>query len=120
MNIDDMTSDDTPNVSSNSITHPGVHTLSIQQLQEKIVKATKKIQEEQRRRDENVEEYLKMAAVAQRNQLPQVKAVFEKRNSKAAGNIATYQKKLERYKQQLIVSVRGLKCYLLLPMESCA
>lgn len=105
MDIDDimMTSDDTPNVSSNSIqTHP--HTPSIQQLQDKIIKAKKRIQEEQRRRDENVEEYLKMAAVAQRNQLPQVKAVFEKRNTKAAAHIAALQKKLERYSQQLRVS----------------
>lgn len=99
MDIGDMTTDDIPNISSNS----GQYTPSIQQLQEKILKAKKRIQEEQRRRDENVEEYLKMAAVAQRNQLPQVKAVFEKRNTKAAAHIAALQKKLERYNQQLNV-----------------
>lgn len=103
MDMDDIANDDTPNVSTNSVQHP--HTPSIQQLQEKIIKAKKRIEEEQRRRDENVEEYLKMAAVAQRNQLPQVKAVFEKRNTKAAAHIAALQKKLERYKQLLHVSI---------------
>lgn len=59
-------------------------TPTIQTLQQKINRAKKRILEEQKSRDENVEEYLKMAAVAQRQQLPQVKAVFEKRNTKAA------------------------------------
>ncbi|CAL8147528.1 unnamed protein product [Orchesella dallaii] len=97
MDPDDFAStDDTPNVSSNSVQTP-----SIQQLQDKISKAKFRIQEEQRRRDTNVEEYLQMAASAHRNQLPQVKAVFEKRNTKAAATIAALQKKLERYSQQL-------------------
>ncbi len=79
-------------------------TPTIQTLQQKINRAKKRILEEQKSRDENVEEYLKMAAVAQRNQLPQVKAVFEKRNTKAALRIAALQRKLERYLLDLQVS----------------
>lgn len=78
-------------------------TPTIQTLQQKIIRAKKRILEEQKTRDENVEEYLKMAAVAQRNQLPQVKTVFEKRNTKAATRIAALQRKLERYQQDLKV-----------------
>lgn len=78
-------------------------TPTIQTLQQKINRAKKRILEEQKTRDENVEEYLKMAAVAQRTQLPQVKAVFEKRNTKAATRIAALQRKLERYQQDLQV-----------------
>ncbi|XP_035705431.1 transmembrane and coiled-coil domains protein 1 isoform X2 [Folsomia candida] len=76
-------------------------TPTIQTLQQKINRAKKRILEEQKTRDENVEEYLKMAAVAQRTQLPQVKAVFEKRNTKAATRIAALQRKLERYQQDV-------------------
>ncbi|CAG7833356.1 unnamed protein product [Allacma fusca] len=79
----------------------GTHDVSVQTLEIKINRAKKRIQEEQRKRDENVEEYLKMAAVAQRNQLPQVKALFEKRNTKAATHIAGLQRKLERYQKEL-------------------
>jgi rubrerythrin len=79
------------------------HSSSFQTLETKIGRAKKRIGEEQRRRDANVEEYLKMAAVAQRNQLPQVKALFEKRNTKAATHIAGLQRKLERYTRDLQV-----------------
>jgi hypothetical protein len=40
-------------------------TPTIQTLQQKINRAKKRILDEQKKRDENVEEYLKMAAVAQ-------------------------------------------------------
>jgi len=78
---------------------------TIQTMQQKINRAKKRIQDEQRSRDGNVEEYLKMAAVAQRAQLPQVKALFEKRNTKAATHIAALQRKLERYQQMLQVRI---------------
>lgn len=89
-----------------SVDFPGVQTdHSIQTLENKIARAKKRIGEEQRKRDENVEEYLKMAATAQRNQLPQVKALFEKRNTKAATHIAALQRKLERYQKELQVYI---------------
>ena len=87
---------------TSSINHSATPT--IQTLQQKINRAKKRILEEQKSRDSNVEEYLKMAAVAQRTQLPQVKAVFEKRNTKAATRIAALQRKLERYQTDLQVS----------------
>ena len=76
-------------------------------LEGKILHAKKRIQEEQQRRDTNVEEYLKMAAVAQRSQLPQVKQLFEKKNTKAATRIAALQRKLDRYERELNVSVHS-------------
>jgi len=79
------------------------NSVSFQTLESKLIRAKKRIQEEQRRRDANVEEYLKMAAVAQRNQLPQVKALFEKRNTKAATHIAGLQRKVERYQRDIQV-----------------
>lgn len=84
---------------------------AIKTLEHKIQYAKKRIQEEQQRRDQNVEEYLKMAAVAQRSQLPQVKALFEKRNTKAATHIAGLQRKLERYERNLQVSIEYFITY---------
>jgi len=95
-------SEGSPNVLDISVVNYGNFN-GIQTLHEKIAKAKKRIQDEQKRRDENVEDYLKMAAVAQRNQLPQVKTVFEKRNVKAATHIAALQRKLERYQKELKV-----------------
>jgi len=83
---------------------PAYQNSSVSILEQKIGRARKRIQEEQRRRDANVDEYLRTAATAPRNQLPQVKAVFEKRNTKAATHIAGLQRKLERYQRDLDVS----------------
>lgn len=77
---------------------------SVATLEDKISRARKRIQDEQRQRDANVDEYLRTAATAPRNQLPQVKAVFEKRNTKAATRIAALQRKLERYQRDLSVN----------------
>ena len=44
-------------------------------MQEEIAK-------EQKQRDENVDEYLRMAQNADKAQLPRLKAIFEKRNLK--------------------------------------
>jgi hypothetical protein len=99
--------EDSPNLYSSDLETTQINSSApqtVQTMQQKINRAKRRIQDEQRRRDENVEEYLKMAAVAQRNQLPQVKAVFEKRNTKAATHIAGLQRKLERYQLELQVS----------------
>jgi hypothetical protein len=46
---------------------------------------------------DNVNEYLKLAASADKSQLPRIKAVFEKKNQKSAHSIQQMQKKLESY-----------------------
>ncbi|KAF4527445.1 hypothetical protein B566_EDAN015778 [Ephemera danica] len=49
---------------------------------------------------DNVNEYLKCAASADRQQLVRIKAVFEKKNQKSAQAIAGLQRKLEAYKRK--------------------
>jgi hypothetical protein len=48
-----------------------------------------------------VNEYLKLAANADKQQLQRIKAVFEKKNQKSAHNISQLQKKLESYNKRL-------------------
>lgn len=50
---------------------------------------------------ENVNEYLKLAANADRQQMARIKAVFEKKNQKSAALILQLQKKLENYQKRL-------------------
>lgn len=50
---------------------------------------------------ENVNEYLKLAANADRQQMTRIKAVFEKKNQKSAALILQLQKKLENYQKRL-------------------
>ncbi|KOB52091.1 Transmembrane and coiled-coil domains protein 1, partial [Operophtera brumata] len=49
----------------------------------------------------NVNEYLKLAANADKQQLQRIKAVFEKKNQKSALCIAQLQKKLEGYNKRI-------------------
>ncbi|XP_068248742.1 transmembrane and coiled-coil domains protein 1 isoform X3 [Palaemon carinicauda] len=70
-------------------------------IQAKIQKTKDLIKEEQKARDENVNEYLKLAANADRQQLARIKAVFEKKNQKSAALIQQLQKKLENYQKRL-------------------
>lgn len=49
---------------------------------------------------DNVNEYLKLAASADKTQLQRIKAVFEKKNQKSAHNISQLQKKLESYNKR--------------------
>lgn len=58
------------------------------------------IRKEQKARDDNVDEYLKLAAQADRQQLTRIKAVFEKKNQKSAHSISQLQKKLESYSKR--------------------
>ncbi|KAK3864304.1 hypothetical protein Pcinc_030000 [Petrolisthes cinctipes] len=67
----------------------------------KIQKTRDLIKDEQKLRDENVNEYLKLAANADRQQMARIKAVFEKKNQKSAALIQQLQKKLENYQRRL-------------------
>ncbi|CAL4101442.1 unnamed protein product [Meganyctiphanes norvegica] len=74
---------------------------ALDHTQAKIQKTKDLIKEEQKARDENVNEYLKLAANADRQQLARIKAVFEKKNQKSAAYILQLQKKLENYQRRL-------------------
>ncbi|XP_011309996.1 transmembrane and coiled-coil domains protein 2 isoform X3 [Fopius arisanus] len=74
---------------------------TIEQMQNKITKTRELIRTEQKTRDENVNEYLKLAASADKQQLARIKTVFEKKNQKSAHNIAQLQKKLDSYMKKL-------------------
>ncbi|CAL7933977.1 unnamed protein product [Xylocopa violacea] len=74
---------------------------AIEQIQSKIAKTRELIRIEQTTRDENVNEYLKLAANADKQQLTRIKAVFEKKNQKSAHSIAQLQKKLDSYTKKL-------------------
>lgn len=74
---------------------------AVEHIQVKIQKTKDLIKEEQKARDENVNEYLKLAANADRHQLARIKAVFEKKNQKSAALIQQLQKKLENYQKRL-------------------
>ncbi|XP_042868275.1 transmembrane and coiled-coil domains protein 1-like isoform X2 [Penaeus japonicus] len=74
---------------------------ALEHIQAKIQKTRDLIKEEQKARDENVNEYLKLAANADRQQLARIKAVFEKKNQKSATLIQQLQKKLENYQKRL-------------------
>lgn len=67
----------------------------------KIIRTKESIKAEQNSRDENVNEYLKLAANADKNQLQRIKSVFEKKNQKSAQTIAHLQKKLDNYNKKL-------------------
>ncbi|KAL6255926.1 hypothetical protein P5V15_013166 [Pogonomyrmex californicus] len=74
---------------------------AIEHIQSKIAKTREQIRIEQTTRDENVNEYLKLAANADKQQLTRIKTVFEKKNQKSAHNISQLQKKLDSYMKKL-------------------
>ncbi|XP_046618454.1 transmembrane and coiled-coil domains protein 2 isoform X2 [Neodiprion virginianus] len=74
---------------------------AMEHLQNKIVRTRELIRIEQTTRDDNVNEYLKLAANADKQQLTRIKAVFEKKNQKSAHSISQLQKKLESYTKKL-------------------
>ncbi|KAK6321046.1 transmembrane and coiled-coil domains protein 1-like [Coregonus clupeaformis] len=74
---------------------------AIAQLQQKILKLTEQIKIEQRARDDNVAEYLKLANNADKQQSARIKQVFEKKNQKSAQTIQQLQRKLEHYHRKL-------------------
>lgn len=50
---------------------------------------------------DNVNEYLKLASNADKQQLARIKSIFEKKNQKSAVSISQLQKKLEGYNKRL-------------------
>jgi hypothetical protein len=65
---------------------------------------------EQASRDENVNEFLKLCANADRQQQIRMKQLFEKKNQKSAQSIAQLQRKLEDYQKKLKnLEERGLQ-----------
>ncbi|XP_059058410.1 transmembrane and coiled-coil domains protein 2 [Achroia grisella] len=76
-------------------------TAAIAHLNAKIERTKDLIRLEQTIRDDNVNEYLKLAANADKQQLQRIKAVFEKKNQKSALCIAQLQKKLEGYNKRI-------------------
>lgn len=76
---------------------------AIDRLNTKIACTKESIRKEQTARDDNVNEYLKLAANADadKQQLHRIKAVFEKKNQKSAHTISQLQKKLESYSRKV-------------------
>ncbi|XP_064480520.1 uncharacterized protein LOC135394024 isoform X2 [Ornithodoros turicata] len=70
---------------------------AIDLISQKIARARESIRAEQTARDENVNEYLKLATNADRQQMQRIKNIFEKKNQKSAQMIAQHQKKLKNY-----------------------
>ncbi|XP_072945803.1 uncharacterized protein [Epargyreus clarus] len=93
LNIDD--SDGGSNVTSAKAQAAIAH------LNSKIERTKDLIRLEQTIRDDNVNEYLKLAANADKQQLQRIKAVFEKKNQKSALCIVQLQKKLEGYNKRI-------------------
>nr|XP_006821034.1 PREDICTED: transmembrane and coiled-coil domains protein 2-like isoform X2 [Saccoglossus kowalevskii] len=77
----------------------------IEQYQQKILRIKEQIKAEQTQRDENVNEYLKLAEHADKQQIARIKTVFEKKNQKSNSVIAQLQRKLEKYQER----IRGLE-----------
>lgn len=73
----------------------------VDNLQQRILKVKEQLKIEQTARDENVAEYLKLVNSADKQQAGRIKQVFEKKNQKAAQNIAQMHKKLEQYHRKM-------------------
>nr|CAI5834773.1 unnamed protein product [Callosobruchus analis] len=73
----------------------------LEHLGNKIIRVRDLIRTEQKLRDDNVNEYLKLAANADKQQVQRIKAVFEKKNQKSAQVIAQLQKKLDAYQKKM-------------------
>ncbi|XP_070209061.1 transmembrane and coiled-coil domain protein 3-like isoform X2 [Littorina saxatilis] len=74
---------------------------AIDHLKTKIDKTKDLIRKEQDQKESNVNEYLHLAASADKQQNQRIKTVFEKRNQKSAQSINHLQKKLETYQRRL-------------------
>ena len=69
--------------------------------QVKVNKTRELIRDEQTARDENVNEYLRLASQADKQQQIRLKAVFEKKNTKSAQQMQVLQRKLDSYQRRL-------------------
>ncbi|XP_055995717.1 transmembrane and coiled-coil domains protein 1-like isoform X12 [Ostrea edulis] len=76
---------------------------AIEHYQSKVNKTMEQIKAEQAAKEENVNEYLRLAASANadKQQLARIKAVFEKKNQKSTQSISNLQKKLEGYTKRI-------------------
>ncbi|CAE1174788.1 Transmembrane and coiled-coil domains protein 1,Transmembrane and coiled-coil domains protein 2 [Acanthosepion pharaonis] len=74
---------------------------AIKQLQDKIHKIMGQIKSEQNSKEANVNEYLRLASGADKQQILRIKTVFEKKNQKSTHSIAQLQRKLENYQRKL-------------------
>lgn len=70
-------------------------------FQVKVNKTRELIRDEQTSRDENVNEYLRLASQADKQQQIRLKAVFEKKNTKSAQQMQVLQRKLDTYQRRL-------------------
>lgn len=77
--------------------------LAMEQIHAKVNKTRELIRDEQTARDENVNEYLRLASQADKLQQTRLKAVFEKKNTKSAQQMAHLQRKLDSYQRRLRV-----------------
>ncbi|XP_050395116.1 transmembrane and coiled-coil domains protein 1 isoform X2 [Patella vulgata] len=69
-------------------------------IQSKINKTKDMIKQEQSVKESNVNEYLRLATSADKQQAQRIKTVFEKRNQKSAQSIIQMQKKLENLQKK--------------------
>uniref|UniRef100_A0AAR5Q5Y1 Transmembrane and coiled-coil domains protein 2 n=2 Tax=Dendroctonus ponderosae TaxID=77166 RepID=A0AAR5Q5Y1_DENPD len=83
----------------------------LEHLGNKIVRVRDLIRTEQKMRDDNVNEYLKLAANADKQQVQRIKAVFEKKNQKSAQGIAQLQKKLDVYQKRVHDLEKGIQSH---------
>ncbi|XP_073978801.1 transmembrane and coiled-coil domain 2 protein Dmtn isoform X8 [Rhodnius prolixus] len=74
---------------------------AIEHMHNKIARTRELIKGEQTARDDNVNEYLKLASNADKTQVQRIKAIFEKKNQKSAQSIQQLQKKLDSYNKKL-------------------
>ncbi|KAL1517742.1 hypothetical protein ABEB36_001473 [Hypothenemus hampei] len=83
----------------------------LEHLGSKIVRVRDLIRTEQKLRDDNVNEYLKLAANADKQQVQRIKAVFEKKNQKSAQVISQLQKKLDSYQKRVHDLEKGVQSH---------
>ncbi|KAI0241145.1 Transmembrane and coiled-coil domains protein 2 [Lamellibrachia satsuma] len=80
-----------------------VRKAEVEKLHLKIQKIMQRIKAEQREKEDNVNEYLRVASASSpdKQQTQRIKAAFEKRNQKSTQVIDQLQRKLESYKKRL-------------------
>nr|XP_034329704.1 transmembrane and coiled-coil domains protein 1 isoform X4 [Crassostrea gigas] len=98
--LDDIDGD---GASGTEVSDPQRTKSAIEHYQRKLNKTMELIKAEQAAKEENVNEYLRLAASASedKQQLARIKAVFEKKNQKSTQSISTLQKKLEGYSKRI-------------------
>ncbi|KAK6629748.1 hypothetical protein RUM43_003566 [Polyplax serrata] len=101
---DQMTTTDEPDSQMSDLIRQ--RAAAIEHIQNKISKTKDQIRAEQTTRDDNVNEFIKLATNADKQQIQRIKSVFEKKNQKSAQIISQLQKKLETYNKR----IRDIEC----------